>query len=207
MVSASVEFSGVDLSIIEIPAEHQTLHPISAISIVFRIIDYMIHSLIQRDLGEFSQIILIRTIEREIGYAEIMEGADELVFHRFLEADIIRDVVIEQLVDVKSIGSVRSRSHPQKERRFEVTEYLLICGSTYMMDFVNENIIEKILRNSVEDVILGQSLYGCEDSIGIKIVADNVVLLNGFCTFHHLFEAFHALVEDRKPVDYVEELF
>ena len=59
-----------------------------------------------------------------------MERAEQVILQCGLKPDVTGYVMVEQLIDIESIGSVRRRGHTEQESRPEIFNDLMIALGT-----------------------------------------------------------------------------
>ena len=94
-----------------------------------------------REVGEFARFPRIR---QKFPNAEVVEGTEELFFERALKAKLIRNVVIEQRIDVFAVRSVGTCRHAEPEARFEVAHDAQIACSRSAVHFVDDDEVETL---------------------------------------------------------------
>ena len=118
--SPAVEQRRQLLRLLESPAEHQPLQPAPAVSVVGGLPDDVVDPLLQFDVAEDRLVVHLDPIDLQLGHAEVVERADEAVFQRLFQTDLVGDVVVEQGVDVVPVGPVRGGGHAEHEPRLEM---------------------------------------------------------------------------------------
>ena len=141
---------------------------------------------------------MLLVVDFKIGDAEVMKRRKHLVAERVLQRDAIRDHVIEQAVNVVSIGSARRRRHTEDESRLEVVEHLAIPRSTRPVRLVNDDVVEgvggEVAKMPREGSYHGEKAGGSLGAIG------PLVEIVGVGGAEYALEAFARGREDALPM-------
>src|SRR5690606_10381904 len=131
--------------------------------------DDVIRSLRRDQRHELARVVDDLIILHEVGDSVVVEGGEHLLFERLLEADLVRDIEIEELEDVEPVGSLRGSRHAQEEFGLQVVEHLAVCSRSSPMNFVEEDVVKVRGRNLAEIVRCGQRLNRREHVLAIEL--------------------------------------
>ena len=114
-----------------------------------------------------------------VRYTEIMEGTDQIVLHGLFQPDLVSDVVMEETIDVETVGTIGCGRHPGQETGFEIVHDGLVCGGTDVMDLVDHDVVETVPRDPSVDLRIGHGLHRGEYVVFIRTPLGTVILRHG----------------------------
>ena len=158
----------------------------------------MIDSRLARELAEQGKVVLLLVVDFEVGDAEVVERRKHLVAERVLQRDAIRDDVVEQAVDIVSVGPARRGRHAENEPRLEVVKHLAIPRCARAVRLVDDDVVESIGRE-IAKMPRERSHHG-EQAGGSLGAIGALVEIVGIGGTEHAFEAFTRSREDALPM-------
>ena len=154
----------------------------------------MIDARLARELAEQGKVVLLLVIDFEVGDAEVVERRKHLVAERVLQRDAIRDDVVEQAIDIVSVGPARRGRHAEDEPRLEVVEHLAIPRCARAVRLVDDDVVESIGRE-IAKMPRERSHHG-EQAGGSLGAIGALVQVVGIGGAEHALEAFARSRED-----------
>lgn len=111
-----------------------------------------------------------------------MEGAQQILFHRILQADLVCDLMIEDFVNVPAfqivVSFIRRCGHTKPQLWFKIVQDFFVAVGGAVVGFIDYDYIKCILLIPVQILLFAQSLLFSSKSRILFSKSDNCVLFS-----------------------------